>query len=93
MTQQITLDFERPTAPVISPICCEPADAPRLTGQNLRILERLKTGPATNGELSGYALKYTSRISDLRRHGYQINCESLDGGLRRYTLILKEGQH
>lgn|GEM_PF-2515258 len=49
-----------------------PADAKRLSGQNAAVLARLRAGPATNAELAGIALKYTSRVSDLRQHGYRI---------------------
>jgi len=50
----------------------EPTARKRLTGQNLRILQRLRQGPADNVELSRIALKYTSRISDLRAAGHDI---------------------
>lgn len=88
---QTAFDFDRP-APAVAPICCEPADVARLTGHNLEILNLLKLRPATNRELATISLKYTGRISDLRRAGYEIVNQRLDGGLTRYTLILKEGQ-
>lgn len=62
-------------------------DVRRLTGQNLAILERLRKGPATNVELAQVAMKYTSRISDIRAKGYRIDCERLDGGVTRYRLV------
>lgn len=43
-----------------------PAEIRRLAGQNLRILERLQQGLATNTELAALSKKYTGRISDLR---------------------------
>lgn len=46
---------------------------PRLSGQCSRILERLRAGTVSNKELSAIALKYTSRISDLRAVGYKIS--------------------
>ena len=61
-------------------------DKPRLVGQNKTILEMLKRGPVTNDELAGIARKYTSRLSDLRKHGYVIECERLGGGLTKYEL-------
>ena len=51
-----------------------PEEAPRLTGQNAAVFLRLRRGPATNKELSAIALKYTSRISDLRERGFVIEC-------------------
>ena len=50
------------------------AAAPRLSAQSLAILERLRRGRATNAELAGIALKYTSRTSDLRAAGYDVRC-------------------
>jgi hypothetical protein len=61
-------------------------DAPRLAGQNLAILERLRQGPATNKELAEMSLKYTSRLSDLRANGFTVKCERKTGGLTVYTL-------
>ena len=49
-----------------------PADVKRLTGQNAAVLSRLRAGPATNAELAAIALKYTSRVSDLRKAGFTV---------------------
>lgn len=62
-------------------------DVPRLTGQTAAIVERLKQGPATNMELAGLSLKYTSRLSDARAAGYTIVCKRLAGGLTEYRLV------
>ena len=52
------------------------------------ILERLKRGPATKGELigciSGFSL--TQRISDLRHNGYDIECLT---NVKPYVYVLK----
>ena len=63
-----------------------PDDLRRLSGQNLAILERLQRGPATNRELAALSLKYTSRISDLRAAGYDVQAERHEGGLTIYRL-------
>jgi len=63
-----------------------PPDEPRLTGQNAAIFARLKRGPATNAELAAISLKYTSRISDIRAHGYRIECRRGEGGVNVYVL-------
>jgi hypothetical protein len=47
-------------------------EKPRLSRQCALILERLQKGSVTNFELAAMALKYTSRISDLRKAGYTI---------------------
>lgn len=81
MNQRL-LNFDvRPCDPSTSP-----SDVPRLTGQNKRILERLREGPATNVELCEIALKYTSRISDLRKAGYRITNTREAGGVTRYEM-------
>ena len=60
----------------------------RLENQCRKILTLLKTRGnqgATNAELSRIALKYTSRISDLRDAGHDIRCYSEGGnGVYRY---------
>ena len=65
-----------------------PEEAPRLSKQCREILERLKQGPATNRELSLMALKYTSRLSDLRASGYRIEVieRNHQSGLNVYEL-------
>ncbi len=62
------------------------SDAPRMRGQNAAILDRLMQGPATNAELATISLKYTSRISDIRAAGYQVECHRGEGGLNVYRL-------
>ena len=49
-----------------------PAEARRLSGQTLAIVERLRKGRATNVELAALSLKYTARISDARAAGHAI---------------------
>jgi hypothetical protein len=64
----------------------EPAEVTRLATQNDLILARLKRGPATNAELAKISLKYTSRLSDLRKAGHAVQCERVKGGLTVYRL-------
>lgn len=66
---QVDIDF----SPI--PPCdpnAHPDEAPRLSRQCRAILQRLIVGPMTNVSLASIALKYTSRISDLRAAGYDI---------------------
>ena len=69
----------------------EREERPRLTGQNLAILERLERGPATNRELAKISLKYTSRVSDLRAAGYSVVVVDRDRttGMTMYELMKK----
>jgi hypothetical protein len=62
----------------------------RLSGQSLRILERLQSGPATNRELAEISLKYTGRISDLRKAGYDVRVVEQDRATGRtlYALVV-----
>ena len=78
-------DRKTPTPPPTDPNVIE-SDEHRLTGQNARILEMLQEGAVTAAELSAIALKYTSRISDLRKAGYRITCHRIDGGNNVYRL-------
>lgn len=80
--------------PEIAPIAAPVEDLPRLKGQNGIILEYLRCGPMTNVQLAEVSLKYTSRISDIRKWlgehfpGAKIECESdgKRGGVRTYRL-------
>lgn len=58
---------------------CPPRESqPRLSRQCRKMLDRLTQGPATNKDLAAISLKYTSRISDLRKAGYDIALQSHD---------------
>ena len=65
------------------------AEASRLSAQCQKILARLREGPATYVQLSAMALKYTGRISDLRKAGHHIEVLSRDyaSGLVTYHLL------
>lgn len=67
----------------------EPVEKFRLSRQCQAILTRLEVGRASNRELSGIALKYTSRISDLRDHGWNVQMVEEDraSGLNWYALV------
>jgi hypothetical protein len=80
---------ERTEAPVITGTV---ADQMKRTGTQCdAILARLREGSATNHELSEISLKYTGRISDLRKMGHDIECVKIErvSGLSVYRL--KEG--
>ena len=76
-------DMVQPTDPNVTA-----PEKPRLKGQSARILERLRQGRASNRELSEIALKYTSRISDIRAAGFTIELVDRDteSGLTWYEL-------
>ena len=87
----------RKVGPTGAPIVpCHPSvpaeESPRLSSQNAAILARLQRGPATNTELAAIALKYTSRISDLRDAGYDVFVLSRDRmtGVVVYVLHRKD---
>ena len=56
--------------------------------QNYRILERLKRGTILNVELyqDMNIPKYSSRISELREAGYQVDARQIKDGLWEYSL-------
>lgn len=66
------------------------ADLKRWGKQTAAIYRRLLQGPASNADLAQVALKYTSRISDLRErlkpHGLTVLCDRQPGGLSVYRL-------
>jgi hypothetical protein len=71
-------------------------DAARLSGQCERILMRLRQGPATNHELAQIALKYTSRIDEVRRFlahktGEQLIAKRESGGVWNYEITPPPG--
>lgn len=59
----------------------------RMSSQCKAILNRLQQGEATSLELSALSLKYTSRISDLRKAGYVIAATKTDG-IWTYRLLV-----
>jgi hypothetical protein len=66
--------------------------AGRIDNQCAKILALLKARGnqgATNYELARIALKYTSRVSDIRKQGWRISCvcESRSKGVHRYHLL------
>jgi hypothetical protein len=71
MTQSHFLFAQDAPLPVDTHVTA-PAEIRRLSSQNARILERLQKGPASNYELAQISLKYTSRLSDLRKAGYVV---------------------
>lgn len=62
----------------------------RLSRQCQEILTRITDRWASSCELSEVALKYTSRLSDLRQRGYKIDTKRSDEGWWYYRLAEKE---
>lgn len=69
-------------------------ERPRLARQALLILGRLQQGPATNGELSQIALRYSARVFELKAAGHDIRITKRDHvtGLTVYALVVGEGR-
>lgn len=67
----------------------DPQTDKRTQAQADQILSLLRTRRASNVELAAISLKYTSRISDLRKRGYVIVNEDHDRatGLSFYRLV------
>lgn len=65
----------------------------RAGSQNARLLDVLRRGPATNAEIHDAAghMIVNSRVAELRAHGYEIECEHVEGEVGahayRYTLL------
>lgn len=62
---------------------------PRVSKQALQVLEQLRSGPKTNRQLLEVAIRYGSRLHDLRKAGYDIQIVSKDeaSGLVTYKLV------
>jgi hypothetical protein len=86
---QAHLDFTPPPAPV-PPVRDQRVPArelPRLKGMSLRILERLREGPATNAELASmFRFSNITRMLENRNMG-TVKSEDLGGGLWVYRLV------
>lgn len=52
----------------------------------LQLLKQRRSQGATNWELAEIALKYTSRVSNLREQGYRVECRREAGRIWRYRL-------
>lgn len=67
-----------------------PVEKHRLSRQCQAIAERLEKGRVSNRELSdAFSLKYTGRISDLRKQGWNVQVVEKDRrtGLTWYALL------
>lgn len=71
----------------------EPVELARLSRQCQDIVAVLSRGTATNQELSRISLKYTSRISDLRKRGWNVQVVDRDvkRGITWYALVPQQG--
>ena len=81
--------FDLPPAVPVAPACIPEPERKRLSAQCQTMLARLQCGPVTNQELMQIACKYTSRISDLRKAGYNVKMvdKNAETGLTRYELV------
>lgn len=67
------------------------ADEKKRTGNQCEtILARLREGSATNHELAEISLKYTGRLSDLRKQGHVIECMRINRATGLSVYRLKE---
>lgn len=68
------------------------AEKQRLANQCDRILARLRQGQVSNHDLAKIALKYSSRISELRKQGYVIRVcwRDYKSGIALYELVEEE---
>jgi hypothetical protein len=93
---QAAFDFSRQVPPVIDqrvPV----EERKRLSGMSLRILDRLREGPATNRDLAQLfpdGAAWRTRVSDLRKwlekQGETITSETRAGGLCLYRIEVRK---
>lgn len=91
MSKQLNLlDYKPETIQPVDPNV-QPKDKPRLGKSSLRILARLKEGPATNAELMQIGgMRFGARLHDLKKAGHKFKSANLDGGLWIYELEEQE---
>ena len=85
MTQQPTL-WDAPAPPPVSPVATE---RQRLNAAALRVIQRLKEGPATNVQLSQPeigGLRFGGRLFECKQDGWIIEKQQISGGLWLYRL-------
>ena len=63
----------------------DPAQAPKLTGDNARVLDLLRQGPIGPSDCP-FTLRLAARIHDLKRLGYVITSRRGPGHTAVYTL-------
>lgn len=61
-------------------------EAPRLSAQHAKILDRLREGPATNLELELIAHRFGARLNELKRAGHPWLKRCIKPGLYEYRL-------
>lgn len=74
-------------SPTVAPML--PAEERRrLSAQCLKILDKLKQGPATNLQLAVIGYRYGARIHELRKAGYEIviTAKNVESGETTYEL-------
>jgi hypothetical protein len=89
-TAQIDLVFDPPGSRRRKPLSPVARERQRLNAAALRVLERLKQGPACNYELATPeigGLRAIGRVHELQKAGYAITKEHLSGGTWRYALM------
>lgn len=66
----------------------EPEAKPRLKSHQQKILARLQSGPAVTDDLNKICNRFSARLGELRKAGYEISTEKVDGakGVFRYSL-------
>jgi hypothetical protein len=62
-------------------------ERPRLSAQHSVLLDALRDGPKTNLQLGMICQRFGARVHELRRAGHQIERETIEAGIYRYTLI------
>ena len=86
--QSLCLPFhQEPPAPDPQAAAAVVEEKTRTGRQCERILTLLKIAPVSNRALSQVALKYTNRVSELRKRGHIITATPKGGGLFVYTLL------
>jgi hypothetical protein len=93
---QLALEFDRFAAAVeaqrairVRDRNVDPAQKPRLVGQNAWLVDRLRRGPITpmQAMAENNVMRLAARIGDLKAAGYEIQCTRAANGVATYELI------
>lgn len=91
MKQDFLFDRQNPEGDPDTPAIVQRPAHQRVNPQCQAILDLLRKGRASNYDLARVALKYSSRITDLRHAGYDVRCVEHDHATGVAWYELKEG--
>lgn len=78
--------FDRPAVAFADPSLSE-AEKLRMSPQHLKIVDRLREGPATNLELGMISQRFGARLHELKKAGFLWSRSTVKAGVYRYEMV------